>query len=40
MQRLSELGGAGKLPQLFPVQVEKFTDEIEGRVFLKYSYLN
>jgi hypothetical protein len=40
MQPLSKLGGAGKLPQLFLVQVEKFTDEIEGCVFLKDGYLN
>jgi hypothetical protein len=39
-QPLSKLGGAGKLPQLFFVQIENFTDEIEGCVFLKDRYLN
>jgi hypothetical protein len=40
MQHLLELGAAGKLPQLFLVQVEKFNDKFEGCVLLKDSDLN
>jgi hypothetical protein len=32
MQPLSELGGAGKLPQLFFVQLEKFADGIKAEI--------